>query len=161
MRSKSFLPILSAALLIAACGGEPEAAQVAAPAAEPMAMPAADTPPPAGEPIAVEGGGEYRDVTPAELQAMLEAEEMPLINVHIPFEGDLPGTDQTIAFNEIEEHLDQLPADRNAPIVLYCRSGSMSTQAAAALVRLGYTNVYNLAGGFRAWTAAGFPMADS
>jgi rhodanese-related sulfurtransferase len=36
----------------------------------------------------------------------------------------------------------------------------MSTQAARELVELGYTNVWNLAGGFNAWKAAGLPMAD-
>ena len=110
-----------------------------------------------GKAVAVEGG-EYREVTIAELQAMLEEKDFPLINVHMPFEGDLPRTDGTIPFDHITEHLDQLPADKNARIVLYCRSGSMSNEAAAALVKLGYTNVYHLGGGFRAWRAAGLPM---
>ena len=34
----------------------------------------------------------------------------------------------------------------------------MSENAAAALVRLGYTSVYNLIGGFRAWSLAGLPL---
>jgi phage shock protein E len=110
-----------------------------------------------GKAVAVEGG-EYREVTIAELQAMLEQKDFPLINVHMPFEGDLPKTDRSIPFDHIAEHLDQLPRDKNARIVLYCRSGSMSNEAAAALVKLGYTNVYHLGGGFRAWQRAGLPM---
>ena len=100
----------------------------------------------------------YTDISVSELQGMIASEEIVLVNVHIPFEGDLPNTDTSIAFNEISSHLDQLPADKDAKIVLYCRSGSMSTTAAKELVELGYTHVYNLQGGFNAWKAAGLPM---
>jgi rhodanese-related sulfurtransferase len=102
--------------------------------------------------------GGYRNISVAELQAMMEEKDFPLINVHVPFEGDLPGTDDAIQFDRIAQHLDRLPADRNATIVLYCRSDRMSRQAAAELARLGYTGVHNLSGGFVAWRAAGLPM---
>jgi rhodanese-related sulfurtransferase len=101
---------------------------------------------------------EYQNISVAELQAMLEEKDFPLINVHVPFEGDLPGTDDSIPYNQITQHLDRLPADRDATIVLYCRSDRMSHEAAAELVRLGYTDVRNLSGGFIAWRAAGLPM---
>jgi len=118
---------------------------------------------PAGEPAHVMeerplAGGGFVNLTPAELQEMLMEKDFPLINVHIPFEGDLPDTDLSIAFDEIAQHLDQLPADRDAKIVLYCRSGSMSAEAAEVLVGLGYTQVYHLDGGFRAWAAEGLPL---
>jgi rhodanese-related sulfurtransferase len=79
--------------------------------------------------------------------------------VHIPFNGDLPLTDLSIPFDEILAHLAQLPADKNAPVVLYCQSGPMGMRAATALAGQGYTRVYNLQGGMRAWGAAGLPMA--
>jgi rhodanese-related sulfurtransferase len=106
----------------------------------------------------VNAEAEYSNITVSELQAMLEEKDFPLINVHVPFEGNLPGTDDSIPFDRIGQHLDRLPADRNATIVLYCRSDRMSHEAAAELVRLGYTDVRNLSGGFLAWRAAGLPM---
>lgn len=108
--------------------------------------------------IAVAGGGAYTDISVARLQAMLKAKDFVFVNVHIPFEGDIAGTDLSIAYDQIERHLDQLPADRAAKIVLYCRSGRMSTEAAEALARLGYTNVSNLADGMVAWEQAGLPL---
>lgn len=112
-----------------------------------------------GKQIAV-AGGSYTDISVAELQTMLEAKDFPLINVHIPYEGDLPNTDLSVPFDEIESYLDLLPADKDAKIVLYCRSGRMSSIAAETLVKLGYTNVYNLDGGFNAWVRAGLPMVE-
>ena len=111
-----------------------------------------------GQTISV-AGGSYTDVSVSELQTMLEAKDFVFVNVHIPFEGDLPKTDSSIPFDEIAQNLGQLPTEKDAKIVLYCRSGNMSTQAAKTLVELGYTNVWNLAGGFNAWKAAGLSMA--
>jgi rhodanese-related sulfurtransferase len=106
-------------------------------------------------------GGAYWNISVAELQAM-RASDRPtrLVNVHVPFQGDIAGTDVSIPFNEIAEHLDQLPTDKNAPVALYCRSGPMSVRAATTLAGLGYTKVYSLVGGFNAWARAGLPMVN-
>lgn len=103
-------------------------------------------------------GGEYTDVSVNELQIMLENKDFIFVNVHIPFEGDIPNTDLSIPYDEIDQNLDQLPGDMDSKIVLYCRSGNMSSIAAETLVDLGYTNVWNLDGGFDAWEQAGLPM---
>jgi rhodanese-related sulfurtransferase len=49
----------------------------------------------------------------------------------------------------------ELPTDKAAKIVVYCRSGNESAIAAQTLLELGYTNIDNLDGGMTAWTASG------
>jgi rhodanese-related sulfurtransferase len=103
-------------------------------------------------------GGTYSDVSAAELQTMLANKDFTFVNVHIPFEGDIANTDLSIPYDQIDQNLEKLPADKNAKIVLYCRSGRMSSIAAKTLVSQGYTNVWNLAGGMVGWEQAGLPI---
>ncbi|KKR71774.1 MAG: Rhodanese domain protein [Microgenomates group bacterium GW2011_GWC1_41_8] len=70
-----------------------------------------------------------------------------LLDVHIPEQTHIPGTDAFIPYNEIEKHTDQLPSDKTTPILVYCRSGNMSRQASETLASLGYTTIYDLEGG--------------
>jgi len=48
--------------------------------------------------------------------------------------------------------------DRDAPILLYCRSGNRSADAVAAMVDLGFTDITELDGGVIAWQDAGLPL---
>lgn len=100
----------------------------------------------------------YADISANELAAMLKNKDFPLINVHIPYDGEIRNTDLFIPFDEIGDNLDLLPADKNAEIVIYCRSGSMSATAANYLVKRGYTNVYNLKGGMKDWKETGHDL---
>lgn len=102
--------------------------------------------------------GSYTNVTPKQLKDMLVNKNFPFINVHVPYEGEIENTDANIPYDQIEENLSRLPTDKNAMLFLYCRSGNMSATAAQTLVRLGYTNVWNLDGGFRTWEQQGFPL---
>ena len=106
------------------------------------------------------GNGAYINVSPQELDAMLKSKDFVFVNVHIPFAGDIANTDLSIPYDQISEpaYLAQLPADKNAKIVLYCRSGRMSAIAAEKLVSLGYANIWNLKGGMVDWEQAGYKL---
>jgi rhodanese-related sulfurtransferase len=103
-------------------------------------------------------GGSYTNVGPATLKEMLARKNFFFANVHVPYEGEIAQTDANVPYDQVEQKIDRFPSDRNAPVLLYCRSGRMSTMAAETLVRLGYTNVWHLEGGFIAWERAGLPL---
>jgi len=107
-------------------------------------------------PVAVEHGN-YRQVSPMALSEGLKAKSFTLVNVHVPYQGEIAQTDAFLQYDQISFHFDQLP-DKAAPIVVYCRSGRMSAIAAETLVNAGYTNVWDLAGGMDAWEQAGLPL---
>ena len=119
------------------------------------------------QPAAINGtqvrapGGTYTNVAPAQVKQMFATKDFFLVNVHVPYAGELAQTDAFIPYTDIEQNLAKLPADKNAKLLLYCSSGHMSGIAANTLVRLGYTNVWNLDGGMVAWQAAGYPLIQS
>ncbi len=86
------LVLLVFTLLLAGCQ--------AAPAAAPVSDAAPEASSPVGEKVAV-GSGSYTDIDPGGLFTMLGDKDFVFVNVHIPFEGDLPNTDVSIPFDEI------------------------------------------------------------
>ncbi len=102
--------------------------------------------------------GQYTNISPEELGAMMDNKDFFLVDVHVPNEGKLPDLDARIPYDQIAAELDQLPQDKGAKIVLTCRSDHMSTIASKTLADLGYTKVYNMVGGFNAWKAKGYPF---
>lgn len=94
-------------------------------------------------------------IGPDELEARLRASDPVLINVHVPYEGEIEGTDALIPYDRIGDDPSLLPADKDAEVVLYCLSGRMSAIAAERLAEMGYTRVSDLDGGMNAWSASG------
>lgn len=57
-----------------------------------------------GKEVKVDGGS-YTNVTVLELQDLLNKKDFTLVNVHIPFEGNLPKTDLSIPYDTIGQNL--------------------------------------------------------
>jgi rhodanese-related sulfurtransferase len=141
--------VLSGAALLTACGGDGVADSPRGSGGAASGK--------VGERIAVPGGS-YTRLSPTELKTMMRREDVVLVNTHIPFEGNIPGTDLSIPYDEIGSKSHQRLPGKEARIAVYCRSGTMSAEAARTLVRLGYTDVWDLGGGMLAWEKAGFPL---
>lgn len=100
----------------------------------------------------------YTDIEPAQLAEMFKNKDFLLINTHVPYEGEIEQTDLFLDYEKAAELVSELPADKNAKIVVYCRSDRMSRIAADVWAQAGYTNLYNLDGGFVAWEEAGYEL---
>lgn len=100
--------------------------------------------------------GPHRLVGPAEFEALLHDPSATVINVHVPYDGEIEHTDLFLPFNAIGPV--RLPVNRAARLLVYCRSDNMSAIASTRLVTLGYTNVVELDGGMQAWTESGRPL---
>jgi molybdopterin/thiamine biosynthesis adenylyltransferase/rhodanese-related sulfurtransferase len=70
-----------------------------------------------------------------------EPHEYAIVNLGVP----------QIPLGSLESRMGDLPGDKNAEIVMHCKSGARSQKASLALKAAGYTNVKNLAGGILAW----------
>ena len=95
----------------------------------------------------------HRLVDSDAFQVALDEPDAIVINVHVPYEGEIEGTDVFMPYNDIDAAA--LPSDRATPLVVYCRSGTMSAASVVTLAGLGYSNIVELDGGMNAWRASG------
>ena len=102
-----------------------------------------------GQDIENDQGAVYVNITAEEAKKIMDSEEGYVIldvrsqeeyeEAHIPGAILIPHT-------EIEERAEEMLADKDQLILVYCRSGRRSKLAAEALVELGYTNVKEFGG---------------
>jgi rhodanese-related sulfurtransferase len=71
--------------------------------------------------------------------------------------GRIPGA-TLLPHTELAARAAGLPADKGAPVLVYCASGGRSAKAAKALAAMGYTSVHDLSGGIRRWQSEGRPV---
>lgn len=102
----------------------------------------------------------YKSGPPEELRPGIESDTLTVLDVRAATEyreGHIPGARHRF--------IGSLPGDtsgieRSRPVVVHCLGGERSAIAASLLQRAGY-DVIDMKGGFRAWTAAGFPVEEN
>ena len=98
----------------------------------------------------------YTDVTPEEAYEMIGQEQVIVLDVRTQEEynsGHIPDA-LLIPLSELEMRLDELnPSDH---ILVYCRSGHRSEEAAITLVANGFIHIYNMEGGIIQWQTQDF-----
>ena len=102
-----------------------------------------------------------RELNVDETRRQLEGGKARLIDVREESEweaGHALGA-QHLGKGVIERDIEQKVPDHKTELILYCGGGFRSALAADNLQKMGYTNVSSMAGGWRAWQAAGAPVA--
>lgn len=111
-------------------------------------------PHPPGDTAAMTTAGKKTEITPVELKARLDAgEDICIVDVRNPDEIAICRLEGTtlIPLGELPARVGELDPKRE--IVVHCRSGGRSAQAATFLRQAGFADVKNLTGGILAWAA--------
>jgi rhodanese-related sulfurtransferase len=101
-----------------------------------------------------------KDVGNLEATRLINSANAVLVDVRETkeFEGGRLPKAVHIPLSQLDSRGSELARYAGRPIVAYCMSGNRSRMAGRALARLGFTDVYNLQGGYRAWKDAGLPV---
>jgi rhodanese-related sulfurtransferase len=101
-----------------------------------------------------------KDVGNLEATRLINSANAVLIDVRETkeFEGGRLPKAVHIPLSQLDSRGSELARYAGRPVVAYCLSGNRSRMAVRALARLGFTDVYHLQGGYRAWKDAGLPV---
>ncbi len=86
-----------------------------------------------------------------DLKARLDADQVTLVDVRSDEERDKASLDSALAMNaDLMAQLEAMP--RETPLAFICHTGGRSQVAAEHFRKLGFSEVYNVAGGIDAWS---------
>src|SRR2546423_1329336 len=99
------------------------------------------------------------EISPAEAAAKSGAGEAAIVDVREKDEWNVSHIPDAIHLSRgtIELEIEEKFPDKNALIICHCGGGGRSALAAETLQKMGYKNVRSMAGGMKAWKAAGLP----
>jgi rhodanese-related sulfurtransferase len=99
-----------------------------------------------------------REVNVTETQQRMSANgDVKLIDVREDNEWDAAHAAGAIHLGKgiIERDIETTVPDKDTELILYCGGGYRSALAADVLQKMGYTNVFSMAGGWKAWKESG------
>lgn len=101
-----------------------------------------------------------QSVSPSRAVQLLNHHTAVLIDVRevAEFEGGHIGPARNYPLSTLSSKINELEKFKDKPVVLYCRSGQRSAQAAVQLHKHGFAAVYNLSGGIMAWQGENLPV---
>jgi phage shock protein E len=73
-------------------------------------------------------------------------------------EGHVPGAVH-IPHDRIQAKLSSLPQDKDAPLVIYCRTGRKAGLATTKLKQMGYSKIFHMQGNMPGWAEKGFEIS--
>lgn len=100
------------------------------------------------------------EVSVSDAKGMLDKGGYVFLDCREPKEfkmGHVPGA-MNIPRGLMEWKVPKKIPDKNAKIVVYCKVGGRGCLTACTLCRMGYKNVVNMGGGWKAWEKAGYPV---
>lgn len=97
----------------------------------------------------------YTTINTTRFILMMQHKDFYLLDVHTPYQGEIPETDEWLPYDRIATHRGLLPKDKNARIVVYCMGSAMGASAARTLVNMGYTHVIQYEDGMFGWQEQG------
>jgi rhodanese-related sulfurtransferase len=103
------------------------------------------------------GKGIFKSIGVRKAQELIAAEKPVILDVRTPqefYEGYIPGA-MLIPLGQLADRISEIAHFKNAPVIVYCRSGNRSIPASQILLRNGFKTVYNLKGGIKAWEKEG------
>jgi len=105
-----------------------------------------------------------KEVTVAQTRERLDANpDATLVDVREDNEWDAAHAVGAIHLGKgiIERDIERTVPDKSTEVILYCGGGYRSALAADVLQTMGYTNVWSMAGGWKAWKESGAPVTET
>lgn len=95
---------------------------------------------------------EYIRISAEEAKTIIDSEDVIILDVRTQDEFDSGHIENAVLLpvTEITDNAEEVLPEKDAKILVYCRSGNRSATAARELIRMGYTNVYDF-GGINTW----------
>lgn len=105
----------------------------------------------------------YKEITPAEAVLLINKQNAFVLDIRESNEriqGSIIDA-KHIALSVLTQNIGGLSADKEKPIIVFCKTGNRSSQASKQLLKNNYTRVFSLKGGINAWINDHLPVTKN